>query len=114
MNSFRIMRQLGDVEGCDSVGRLIGASAAEIALKLEVVEWRFAAGERSTALDEYRVLVREAQTVAEIERIEASLHRSLEGATLSKSLRQRVDLLQERINARMNWAKIKENSWTHD
>lgn len=114
MNSFRIMRRLGDVEGCDSVGRLIGAAAAEVALKLEVVEWRFAVGERSAALDEYRVLVREAQTVAEIECIEASLHRSLEGATLSKSLGRKVDLLQDRINARMNWAKIKENSWTHD
>lgn len=114
VHSFELMRQTGDVAGCDSVGRLILEATREMAPRLTVTEWMWNSGKKEAAIDRYGLLVREAQTVAEVEQIEVSLQRCRQDVKWPKKIKEKLKLLEERILARRNWARIKENSWKNE
>lgn len=114
VRSFELMRQTGDVAGCDSVGRLILEATREMAPRLIVTEWMWNSGKKEVAIDRYGLLVREAQTVAEVEQIESSLQRCRQDVKWPKKLKEKLRLLEERIKVRLNWARIKENSWKNE
>lgn len=111
VHNFELMQQTGDATGCDSVGRLILDMTHEIAPRLTVTEWIWKSGKKDAAIDHYSLLVKEAQTVTEVEQIEASLRRCRQDVKWPKKIREKLNLLDERIKARYNWARIKENSW---
>ena len=69
---------------------------------------------KEAAIDRYGLLVREAQTVAEVEQIEVSLQRCRQDVKWPKKIKEKLKLLEERILARRNWARIKENSWKNE
>ena len=114
MHDFEIMKQVGDVAGCDSVGRIIFAAAGTVGQKLPVAEWMLVCRDADAALDCYGMLVREAQTLADVEQIQTSLFASLAKIKLSKAMKKKTKLLEERMNARKNWARIKENTWKNE
>lgn len=114
VHSFELMRQMGDVAGCDSVGHLILEATREMAPRLTVTEWMWNSGKKEAAIDRYGLLVREAQTVAEVEQIEVSLQRCRQDLKWPKKIKEKLKLLEERILARRNWARIKENSWKNE
>ena len=114
VHSFELMRQTGDVAGCDSVGCLILEATREMAPRLTVTEWMWNSGKKEAAIDRYGLLVREAQTVAEVEQIEVSLQRCRQDVKWPKKIKEKLKLLEERILARRNWARIKENSWKNE
>ena len=107
-------RQAADVAGCDSVARLILEATREMAPRLTVTEWMWNSGKKEAAIDRYGLLVKEAQTVAEVEQIEVSLQRCRQDVKWPKKIKEKLKLLEERILARRNWARIKENSWKNE
>ena len=97
VHSFELMRQTGDVAGCDSVARLILEATREMAPRLTVTEWMWNSGKKEAAIDRYGLLVKEAQTVAEVEQIEVSLQRCWQDVKWPKKIKEKLKLLEERI-----------------
>lgn len=52
--------------------------------------------------------------MAEVEQIEVSLQRCRQDVKWPKKIKEKLKLLEERILARRNWARIKENSWKNE
>ena len=77
VNNFQLLKQADDKVACDSVAHLIYEMATDIKLKLMSVEWFFQRNDPSEVLDQYSLIVKETQSMQEIELVENSLQQSL-------------------------------------
>ena len=73
VNNFQLLKQADDKVACDSVAHLIYEMATDIKLKLMSVEWFFQRNDPSEVLDQYSLIVKETQSMQEIELVENSL-----------------------------------------
>ena len=68
---------------------LIYEMAADIKLKLMSVEWFFQRNDPSEVLDQYSLIVKDTQSMQEIELVENSLQQSLKEVKLKGELKKR-------------------------
>lgn len=103
-----MLKQADDKVACDSVAHLIYEMATDIKLKLMSVEWFFQRNDPSEVLDQYSLIVKETQSMQEIELVENSLQQSLKEVKLKGELKKKAQLVFERIEDRKKWISIKE------
>ena len=108
VNNFQLLKQADDKVACDSVAHLIYEMATDIKLKLMSVEWFFQRNDPSEVLDQYSLIVKETQSMQEIELVENSLQQSLKEVKLKGELKKKAQLVFERIEDRKKWISIKE------
>ena len=108
VNNFQLLKQADDKVACDSVAHLIYEMAADIKLKLMSVEWFFQRNDPSEVLDQYSLIVKDTQSMQEIELVESSLRQSLKEVKLKGELKKKAQLVFERIEDRKKWISIKE------
>lgn len=108
VNNFRLLQQVNDEAACDSVALLIYEMATEVEQMIIPVEWFFQRNDTEKGIDQYGLLVKEAKSQEEIERVEASFRQSLKSMKLKGELKKKVRLVFERIEARKKWISIKE------
>ena len=108
VNNFQLLKQADDKVACDSVAHLIYEMAADIKLKLMSVEWFFQRNDPSEVLDQYSLIVKDTQSMQEIELVENSLQQSLKEVKLKGELKKKAQLVFERIEDRKKWISIKE------
>ena len=108
VNNFQLLKQADDKVACDSVAHLIYEMAADIKLKLTSVEWFFQRNDPSEVLDQYSLIVKDTQSMQEIELVENSLQQSLKEVKLKGELKKKAQLVFERIEDRKKWISIKE------
>ncbi len=108
VNNFQLLKQADDKVACDSVAHLIYEMATDIKLKLMSVEWFFQRNDPSEVLDQYSLIVKDTQSMQEIELVENSLQQSLKEVKLKGELKKKAQLVFERIEDRKKWISIKE------
>jgi len=108
VNNFQLLKQADDKVACDSVAHLIYEMATDIKLKLMSVEWFFQRNDPSEVLDQYSLIVKDTQSMQEIELVESSLRQSLKEVKLKGELKKKAQLVFERIEDRKKWISIKE------
>ena len=108
VNNFQLLKQADDKVACDSVAHLIYEMAMDIKLKLMSVEWFFQRNDPSEVLDQYSLIVKDTQSMQEIELVENSLQQSLKEVKLKGELKKKAQLVFERIEDRKKWISIKE------
>ena len=110
VNNFQLLKQADDKVACDSVAHLIYEMATDIKLKLMSVEWFFQRNDPSEVLDQYSLIVKDTQSMQEIELAENSLQQSLKEVKLKGELKKKAQLVFERIEDRKKWIEAAEET----